>query len=223
MNAKLKARPAEARSRSREARREQILQAAREVFAERGYHGASVSAMVERCGVAQGTFYLYFQSKREVFEALLDGFAETIYKTFFIPGAEQVITQEEIWSRFVVISSWALEVFNAHQDLARLFLLEAPAREPGFEEKVSRFHERLVQATAANFKLWLARGLLRPADPEVLAHCVIGMIEHLLRQKLSGKLDGDFWAVVEETVKFELFGILKNPEKIFSREGPGRP
>jgi AcrR family transcriptional regulator len=223
MKAKLKPKNPEARSLSREARREQILKAAREVFAERGYHGASVSAIVARCGVAQGTFYLYFQSKREVFEALLDAFAETIYRTFFLPGAERVITQEEVWSRFVIISSWALEVFSANQDLARLFLLEAPAREPGFEEKVSRLHQRLVQATAANFELWMERGLLRPADPKVLALCVIGMIEHLLRQKLSDKLDGDFWAVVEEAVKFELFGILQNPEKIFGRESPARP
>lgn len=207
----------------RAARREQILQAARAVFAERGYHQTTVSAIVARCRVAQGTFYLYFQSKREVFEALLDRFTETVFQTLFLPGADLVRTPEEIWSRFVVISNWALEVFHANQDLARLFLVEAPAREPGFEHKVSAFHDRLVQAAAANFELWMKKGLLRPVDPLVLAHCVIGMMEHLLRQKLSGRWSDNFPAVVAEAVKFELFGVLKNPAKIFSTERTSPP
>jgi AcrR family transcriptional regulator len=207
----------EARSLGREARREQILQAAREVFAERGYHQATVSEMVKRCGVAQGTFYLYFKSKREVFEALLDQFTDSVFRTFFLPGAEMAITQEEIWSRLVVVSNWALEVFWQNQDLARLFLLEAPAREPGFAEKIDMIFQRLIEATAANLQLWMDKGLLRPADPRVIAICVAGMIERLIRLRLSGTLQGDLTAMVQELVKFELHGILRDPEKIFGK------
>lgn len=208
---------AASRSLSREARREQILQAAREVFAERGYHQASISEMVKRCGVAQGTFYLYFRSKREVFEALLDQFTDSVFRTFFLPGAELAITQEEIWTRLVVVSNWAVEVFWQNQDLARLFLLEAPAREPGFAEKIDLIFERLIEATAANLQRWMDKGLLRPADSKLIAICVVGMIERLIRQRLSGALHGDFSARVEELVKFELYGILRHPEKILGK------
>ena len=217
MRAAAKLGATESRSLSREERREQILQAAREVFAERGYHQASISAMVKRCGVAQGTFYLYFRSKREVFEALLDEFVISVFRTFFIPGAELAITQEEIWSRLVVVSNWAVEVFWENQDLARLFLLEAPAREPGFAEKIDLIFQRLIEATAANLQSWMDKGLLRPADPKLIAACVVGMIERLIRQRLSGTLQGDFAAMVEELVKFELYGILRDPEKILGK------
>jgi len=217
MKHKSKTKPAESRSLGREARREQILQAAREVFAERGYHQASVSAMVKRCGVAQGTFYLYFRSKREVFEALLDQFTDSVFRTFFLPGAEQTITQEEIWSRLVIVSNWAVEVFWQNQDLTRLFLLEAPAREPGFAEKIDAIFQRLISATAANLQSWMDKGLLRPADPRLVALCVVGMIERLIRQRLSGTLQGDFTAMVEELVKFELYGILRDPEKVLGK------
>ncbi len=44
----------------------QILTAAREVFQEKGYEDATVSDIVRRAGVAQGTFYLYFPSKKDV-------------------------------------------------------------------------------------------------------------------------------------------------------------
>ncbi len=55
-----------------------ILEAAAEVFAEKGYRQSSVSDMVQRAGIARGTFYLYFDSKREVFLKLIQSYFEDI-------------------------------------------------------------------------------------------------------------------------------------------------
>ncbi|NJE13628.1 TetR/AcrR family transcriptional regulator [Thermococcus sp. LS2] len=46
--------------------REKILKAARELFAEKGYDKTTVDEIVERAGVAKGTFYNYFKSKEEL-------------------------------------------------------------------------------------------------------------------------------------------------------------
>lgn len=54
-----------------EATRMRILEAAEQVFAEHGYYEASIVKVTERAGVALGTFYLYFDSKLSVFEALV--------------------------------------------------------------------------------------------------------------------------------------------------------
>jgi AcrR family transcriptional regulator len=53
--------------------RRRLLEAAERVFAERGYHDASIVKITEAAGVAQGTFYIYFASKQEIFdEVVLD-------------------------------------------------------------------------------------------------------------------------------------------------------
>ena len=52
-------------------RRAQLLVAARTVFASLGYHRANVSAIIDQAGVARGTFYNYFESKRACFQAVL--------------------------------------------------------------------------------------------------------------------------------------------------------
>jgi AcrR family transcriptional regulator len=52
--------------------REQLIAAAAKVFAARGYHGASVDAVVKEAGLSKGTFYWNFASKDELFLALLD-------------------------------------------------------------------------------------------------------------------------------------------------------
>src|SRR6188474_627523 len=59
-------------------RRQQILSVAREAFAKRGYHHATIDDIVAQAGVARGTFYLYFIDKRAVFSELIDRFATQI-------------------------------------------------------------------------------------------------------------------------------------------------
>ena len=66
------------RAASEPVRRAQLLGAARKVFRAEGYDGASVSEIVREAGVAQGTFYLYFPSKRDAAVTLRDGLMETM-------------------------------------------------------------------------------------------------------------------------------------------------
>src|SRR5690348_5501206 len=54
-----------------EATRALLLQRARTVFEQRGYGAASVADIVTAAGVARGTFYVHFKSKREIFIALV--------------------------------------------------------------------------------------------------------------------------------------------------------
>ena len=51
--------------------RTRLLEAAEDVFAQVGYHEASIVKITEAAGVAMGTFYLYFRSKKEIFDELL--------------------------------------------------------------------------------------------------------------------------------------------------------
>src|SRR5258708_16354445 len=72
--------PEKRRGERRRARtRAAILEAARQVFARRGYHDASIAEITELADVAVGTFYLYFRDKDEAFTIVLEeGFRETI-------------------------------------------------------------------------------------------------------------------------------------------------
>ena len=55
-------------------RREQILEAAAELFSRGGYQGVTVDAIAERAGVSKGNVYWYFNSKREILKSLVDDF-----------------------------------------------------------------------------------------------------------------------------------------------------
>jgi AcrR family transcriptional regulator len=68
-------RPAGRRERTKQANREAILSAAREVFSDIGYGAATVRDIVRRTDLASGTFYNYFPDKKSVLRALVDEIA----------------------------------------------------------------------------------------------------------------------------------------------------
>lgn len=72
--------PEKRRGERRRARtRADILVAARQVFAQRGYHDASIAEITEQADVAVGTFYLYFRNKDEAFATVMEeGLRETV-------------------------------------------------------------------------------------------------------------------------------------------------
>jgi len=64
--------------RLRESRRAAVLAVARKIFSQKGYHATSINDLIEAADIARGTFYLYFESKRAIFEELLDGLVTTL-------------------------------------------------------------------------------------------------------------------------------------------------
>jgi AcrR family transcriptional regulator len=63
-----------------EVRRDELVDAAEELFSDKGYEVTAVSDIVSKVGVAQGTFYYYFRSKDEILDAIVDRFEEKMRK-----------------------------------------------------------------------------------------------------------------------------------------------
>jgi AcrR family transcriptional regulator len=61
--------------------RQRILEAAERVFGDKGYFPASITEITREAGVAQGTFYVHFKSKRDVFTELLEALAQRVRQT----------------------------------------------------------------------------------------------------------------------------------------------
>lgn len=82
------------RERAKAANRQAILAAARRVFAQLGYEGATVRDIIRGTDLASGTFYNYFRSKEEVFEALSDDGARR-FKPMLRAARESASTFED--------------------------------------------------------------------------------------------------------------------------------
>ena len=96
------------REREKQQRRRSILQAAREMFFENGFHHATVDSVAERAEVSKGTVYLYFESKEALLaHLLLEGLEDLIAEleracttTAHLPAHEQLTALAQAYLRF---------------------------------------------------------------------------------------------------------------------------
>jgi AcrR family transcriptional regulator len=94
-------------------RRTQLLTAARGVFAKKGYDEATISEIVSRAGVAQGTFYLYFPGK----ESLAGAFAEQLSERFAEVAKEKSARARSFDGALVRLFEAAYVVADEHRDI----------------------------------------------------------------------------------------------------------
>jgi AcrR family transcriptional regulator len=137
-------------------RRTQLLDAARNVFAKKGYEDATVSEIVGRAGVAQGTFYLYFPGK----EALAGAFAELVSERLATVATEKTSRSRSFDSALGRLFEAAYQVAEEHRDV---FLVANRGL-----ELVDDFDEWMNRTAPARewlesfISLWQANGAIDP-------------------------------------------------------------
>lgn len=93
-----------------EERRNEILDAADELFAQKGFDGTSTSAILEKVGIARGTLYYHFKSKEDIMDALIERYTSTMLAKAKTIAADKNIAVNERILRVVM----ALNVQNEH-------------------------------------------------------------------------------------------------------------
>jgi TetR/AcrR family transcriptional regulator, mexJK operon transcriptional repressor len=161
------------RRRQPELRREAILEAARAVFLERGYAGASIDAVVERSGGSKATVYALFGNKEGLFGALIADCAEQVSAAIRMLAPDGPV-RESLRS----LGRRYLEVILLPE---RLAILRLVAGESGRLPELGDVFYRLGPQTglsmlAGLFGGWISRGLIGRSDPEQLASHFLGAL-----------------------------------------------
>lgn len=193
----------------REDRSRQILDAGLAVFAEHGYHRASVAHIVEKAGVARGTFYLYFPSKRELFDAVLDALIREleagIRRVDMSPGAPPPMAQLR------QNALWLLNLPRSRPELLQVLLWEAVGVDHASDEKLASLHERMFELTRRSLVTGQRLGLVRDLDLDIAAHALVGAVKELLlslraRHDLSQQA---LEIMADEILNFATLGLLR--------------
>jgi len=192
---------------------EKLINASIELMSKNGYHRTTVADIVKAAGVAQGTFYLYYDSKKMLFLGLMERFSGMLQEALLEVDwqIESMETQEEIAQKVRLAIQKILLVYQGNAVLARIFLREAMGLEPDFAELWDSIIERLATFAALIMDQAIERGLLPPQNSNIVAHCVVGMIERTAYYWLFQENEFEIEEVVDVLTRFELFGITGLP------------
>lgn len=163
------------RTQSEPVRRAQLLRAARKVFRAKGYDGATVSEIVRAAGVAQGTFYLYFPSKRDAAVSLRDGLMETMAQAV----ATAVESRTSFEDRLESLIAACFKVARRNADLFRLAFIGADEKHPEMHSE-SPEHASFLRAITDLFRDAVDAGEMEAMDPEISARLAIGLLQHAI-------------------------------------------
>lgn len=200
-------RPATARG---EATRSKLLDAAEHEFGENGFHAASVASITRRAGVAQGTFYLYYEGKQQIFGELLNDFLTLVVTTVANWEPAELDSREIFREELTRVGLALTAVVQENHGLAKIFFKEALAVAPEFDAIIHDFYETLG-ALLTNFnRILYERGLIKKMNFKVLSYMTIGMVERIVMEHIvTGVLsDVDAREIVEHLVIHYLDGTL---------------
>jgi len=149
--------------------RQRLLDAAENVFGELGYSDASIVKITEAAGVAQGTFYLYFSSKKEIFDELVRDLNRRI-RHAMTESAEKGETRLE---QEILGFRGYFDFTAKHPGLYRIIRQSAFVSPDVFKWHYDRVSERYVAA----LREAVDRHELVPIDPEVAAWSLMAVGE----------------------------------------------
>lgn len=156
----------------------EILTAARSVLAEKGFDATKVSEIVERAGVAKGTFYLYFPSKLDLVLALVREMREKI-----LLEAEKVIgSQSSKQEELIQVIKAAFSVMENYNDVFPVFnAVSAFKTEHWKAEKEIRqpYYSFLKSLIESGQKSGEFRSDL---NTEMISSLIEGMVEHVAHE-----------------------------------------
>lgn len=163
--------PAGKRERTKAANRTAILAAARRVFAELGYDAATVRDIIRGTDLASGTFYNYFRSKEEVFEALADDGARR-FRPLLREAREHATTFDDfLESSFRAYFKFILDDNSIE---GRPIEERRPHVRSDTPEMIAVYQEVRVGLEEA-----IARGMAPRVDADYLACACIGMAQEV--------------------------------------------
>lgn len=194
--------------RAKQERRRQILASAKAVFADAGYHGASIHAIIERAQIARGTFYLYFSSKAAVFDSILDqAMLDLRGKLRRIEVADPAAPPPQVQLREQVVAT--LEYIVRDRPLAMLLITAGHTPDAEATERLDQFFSEVRSLIARALETGVEIGLLRPCNAGLVAAAMLGMIrgviELIIHQTDAPTVD----EVVTEMLMVALRGVLK--------------
>ena len=144
-----------------------ILDAAAAEFGERGFHDTGITQITQRAGVALGSFYTYFDSKEEVFRALVRDLSAQVRDTV----GPQLLKADSYFHAERIGREAFFQFVTEHKEIYRI-IDEAEFVDPDnyrvhYSSTADRIRARLDAA--------IVRGEVRPCDTDVVAWAIMGM------------------------------------------------
>jgi len=187
-------------------RRQQILNVARDVFAKRGYHTAKIEDIVAAAGVARGTFYLYFDDKRAIFEEIVDRTIARLGMSIVrvdVDATRSVADQVRDQIRRI------MRILLEDRGTTKILLSDALGVDPAFDRKLLSFYDEMSTQLESSLSDGQALGIVRKGDVKLMSWLTMGALKEAMFQIVQRGAEYDEDKLVEGAYEYFTGGYLR--------------
>ena len=166
-------------------RRDEIIAAAKKVFARNGFHDTTIADIAKEAELAYGSVYWYFDSKDDLFRQLI-AVEEYGLRTHVAVALAKSGTQFGFAEApFRASLRATFEFFDANPATAKLLFRDAYALDSRFDKQLGGVYERFIDDIASLIAAAQNRGDVLAAPPRLVAYMLTALIGHMAHRRLS--------------------------------------
>jgi len=156
--------------------RGRILDAALDIFSNKGYHDTRLDEVAEVSETSKGSIYFHFPNKERLFLALVDQFANLLERRI----VEAIEQEEQGIKRVEAALRACLETFGKYRRQAKIMLIQAVGLGVTFEKKRLEVTDRFAELIRTYLDEAVAIGDIPQVDTELTAHAWMGAIYNVV-------------------------------------------
>jgi AcrR family transcriptional regulator len=165
----------------KDAKRTAMMQTAVQVFAEKGYHAATVRDVVAAADVAIGTFYFYFPDKETLFVHLYEETADFLMQTL----QQSMGSQTDLPKQILATIQGYVNIALYEPAVVHLLLLGGVGAVPSLMNRRSAFREKLVRLWQRPLDQALDQGKIPEQNTRRTAEAISGALDEVVLQLLT--------------------------------------
>jgi AcrR family transcriptional regulator len=189
---------------------QQIVSAAIDMFDEKGFQKTRVSDIVAKAGVAQGTFYLYFKSKEDIFLSICLEFVK-LFSSFLEDASDLFAgnSYPEVRQHVLNFNRELIRLYTINIKAARILFREGASFHGPFKPVYERIYTQFIDIVRDRLEQNRATGYVAFEDAETEATFLIGLFERSLFYFIDVKQNIDIEALSRRMTDFIMGGLSK--------------
>ncbi|MHB1785018.1 MAG: TetR/AcrR family transcriptional regulator [Acidimicrobiales bacterium] len=187
-------------------RRDDIVAAAKIVFARNGYQATTIADIAKEAGMAYGSIYWYFNSKDDLFHSLMDA-EEAALRAHLATALTMVAVADDGEAMFRAAVRTTFEFFEADRGTVKLLFRDAYALGDRFEKHLFGIYERFIQDMEVLIVAAQDQGEIVAAPPRMVAFSLAALIGQLAHRRLTTDDGVEASVVADFVVSLALNGL----------------
>ncbi len=193
-------------------RRAMIVKAAIPIFTQKGFHGTTIEDICKSTGIAQGTVYIHFKNKLEIFkEIIIDiqkNFSSLMDPLFANKQKDVIDMGNEALNYIKQKTLLFFNLIKKNKDLIKMLFQDAPGLDPEIDDLLLSIKNRMLAQIETEHAIFQRVGLIKKVDPKLSAQMTLGTMAMVCMNNILEKNTSDLETLVDQVCGLIFYGLV---------------